>query len=80
MAKYLLGVTESYRVDTEQEVETLLEKAKEDKGYKLAKYSSQKKELKAKGEVIDEWYKVTLTKEFTSEKEPDTQVEIEYKY
>ena len=79
MAKYLLGVTESYRVDNETEVEALLESAKQDNGYKLIKYSSQKKETKAKGEVIDEYYKVTLTKEFNSEKEPEVQIEVEYK-
>ena len=77
MSKYLLSVTESYRLDGENEVESLLEKAKSDKSYKLSKYSSQKKEIKTTGE---EYYKVTLTKEFTSEKDPEAQVEIEYKY
>ena len=36
------------------------------------------KDKKLKGEVIDSWYKVTLTKKFTDEKEPDRSVEISY--
>jgi hypothetical protein len=33
---------------------------------------------KAKGEVVDEWYRVILTKDFNIEKEPDKYVEVNY--
>ena len=78
MSKYLVSVTENYRVDSESEVETMLEEAKNDNTFILSKYTSTFKEKKQKGEVIDSWYKVSLTKTFTDEKEPDRQVNISY--
>lgn len=78
MSKYLVSVTENYRVDSEPEVETMLEEAKNDNTFILSKYTSTFKEKKQKGEVIDSWYKVSLTKTFTDEKEPDRQVNISY--
>lgn len=74
--KYLLGTTEVYRLDSESEANTLLEEAKQEGN--LSKYSCVHKERKFKGEVIDEWYRVTLTKTFTDEKEPDQSVLISY--
>lgn len=79
MSKYLINVTETYRVDSESEVANIIENAKKDGSYILSKYSSVKKERKQKGEVIDEWYRLSLTKSFTDEKEPDAQVDIVYK-
>ena len=78
MAKYLITTTETYRVDSEQEVEAILEDAKNDSNYTLVKYSSQYKERKMQGEVVDYWYRLTLTKAFTDEKEPDRDVQITY--
>lgn len=69
--KYLLEMTESYRVESEEEAKALIEEEKNKKGFILKKYSSQYKERKAKGEIVDSWYKVTLVKFFCSEKEPD---------
>ena len=77
MAKYLIDTTEVYRVDTEEEATNLIAEAKAD-AYGLAKYSSGHKERKAKGEVVDEWYKVTLVRHFTDEKEPDSDVRVTY--
>ncbi len=76
--KYLLETTESYRVPSEEEAKELIESAKKGGNYILKKYSSQYKERKQKGEVIDDWYKVTLVKYFNEEKEPVTQVEVTY--
>lgn len=76
--KYLLETTENYRVDSEAEAKELIENAKAGGNYILKKYSSQYKERKQKGEVIDAYYKVILVKYFTSEKEPDVQVEVSY--
>lgn len=77
MAKYLTTVTEIYRVDSETEVELLLDEAKH-ANYTLEKYSSQYKEAKQKGEVIDSWFKVTLVKSFNDEKNPCDEVMIKY--
>lgn len=76
--KFLLETTESYRVSTEEEVTNLIEEAKKDNHYILKKHTSQVKERKQKGEVIDTWYKVTLTKYFTDEKEPEGTTEVTY--
>lgn len=76
--RYLISTTETYRVNSEADVETLIGEAKAAHEYELAKYTREYKEKKSKGEVIDAWFKVTLTKKFTDEKEPDRSVEISY--
>ena len=78
MFEYLINTTEVYRVDTEKEATELIATAKQDSKYELAKYSSVKKEQKQKGEVVDEWYQVTLVKRFNNEKEPNSHIMITY--
>ena len=79
MSKYLISVPETYRVDTEAEAAVLIDEAKKDNKYDLKKYTSQKKERKQKGEVVDEWHQVVLTKIFDDEKEPIGAATVEYK-
>ena len=76
--RYLVSTQETYRVDSEAEVEKLIAEAKAATEYELAKYTREYKEKKSKGEVVDAWYKVTLTKKFTDEKEPERSVEVSY--
>lgn len=76
--KYLLETTESYRVDNEAAAQEIIEKAKSSSQYLLIRYTTTYKEKKVKGEVEDSWYKVTLVKKFTDEKEPDGSIEINY--
>lgn len=71
MSKYLIKTVETYRCDSEKEAVDLINAAKNDPKYTVSKYNSEIKALKAKGEIIDEWRRVTIFKEFTSEKEPD---------
>ena len=78
MSKYLIQTTEVYRADSETEAQEIIGAAKAAAEYNLTKYSSEKKEVKAKGEIVDEFYKVTLAKTFTDIKEPDAQVEVIY--
>lgn len=78
MSKYLITTTETYRADTEFEAQQLIEEAKNQDAFELSKYVSQKRETKSKGEIIDEWYRVTLTKYFCDEKEPGIQVSVGY--
>lgn len=76
--KYLIQTVETYRVDREDEAKKMIEEAKNDNHFILKKYSSEYKERKQKGEVIDTYYKVTLTKAFTDEKEPEFRTEVSY--
>ena len=78
MSNYLIKVTEQYRCDTPEEAKKLIEEAKKSHQYTVTKYSTEIKTQKAKGEIIDEWQRVILTKEFTSEKEPIEQIYIHY--
>ena len=78
MSKYLISTTEVYRVDSEAEAKELIEQAKVAPEYGLAKYTSEYKERKQKGEIIDEYYKVTLVKRFNNEKEPEADINIIY--
>lgn len=74
MSKYLIQVNETYRVDTEEEVSAFIEKLKKDDEYELVSYKSKRKELKEKGEVIDEWCQVQVVKKFDNEKYPENNI------
>jgi hypothetical protein len=76
--KYLLTSTDTYRVDTVQEVEDLHETLKASPNFILAAFSYKTKQIKQKGEVIDEYQVVTAKKVFTEEKEPTVKTTIEY--
>lgn len=78
MNKYLVSATEVYRVDNEESAAALIDEAKAETKYVLAKYSSVKKEKKAKGEIVDEWYQVTLVKKFNDEKDPISNIDVNY--
>ena len=78
MSSYLIKVTEQYRCDTEAEAKALIEEAKKDYKYTVVKTSNEIKSTKQKGEVVDEWHRVLITKDFTSEKEPSVQIQPSY--
>ena len=78
MSKHLIKVTEVYRTDTENEALQLIEDSKNSDQYELTRYATQKKQRKIKGEVVDEWTNVSLTKVFDDEKEPSGSTTIEY--
>ena len=78
MNKYLVSATEVYRVDNEESAAALIDEAKAETKYILANYSSVKKEKKAKGEIVDEWYQVTLVKKFNDEKDPISNIDVNY--
>lgn len=61
----LLKRTEEYRIDTEEEAEVLLEKEKKNsstESYEISSYNLIKKEKKSKGEVIDSYVILKITK------------------
>lgn len=76
--KYLIRTVETYRVENEDEAKKVIEEAKKDKAYTLSKYSSEYRCTKSKGEITDDWYRVILTKDFNTEKEPDSSVDVTY--
>lgn len=78
MSKYLSQVTEVYRVNSEAEAAVVIEEAKKDNRFTLLKSSTEYKPVKAKGELVDEYWKLTLVKFFTSLKEPDCSVSVDY--
>ena len=78
MSKYLTTVVETYRVDSETEVEMMLEEAKNASQYTLVKYTSQKKEKKQKGEIVDTYFKLSLHKIFNDESDPYNEINISY--
>jgi len=78
MSKFLVSTTEVFRVDTDEEAKGLIEEAKRSSMFELGKYSSEFKVKKQKGEIIDEWYRVTLVKHFNDEKEPSQHIKPNY--
>lgn len=78
MSQYLCQTQEIYRVNSEKEAAALIEAAKTDNRFTLLKSSTEYKTVKAKGEIVDEYWKVTLVKYFTDLKEPDCNVSVKY--
>ena len=74
MATFLIKVTEQYRCGTESEAKSLIEEAKKNHQYSVIKSSDEIRTVKQKGEVVDEWHRVTITKLFNDEKEPEQYV------
>lgn len=63
----LIKESQTFRVDTEAQAMELIEDAKEKQntgGYTVKESKYQLKQKKAKGEVIDEFFLVTITKSF----------------
>ena len=78
MSKFLCQTQEIYRVGSEAEAAALIEEAKSDKRFMLLKSSTEYKTIKEKKEIVEEYYKVTLTKYFTDLKEPTCYAEVDY--
>ena len=74
--KYLIETTEVYRVDDEDEAKVVVEEAK--RTSTVVKYNCTYKCKKQKGEIVDEWYKVSITKKWDDEKEPCGSTKVSY--
>ena len=64
-----LNVVETYRVDSDTEATEFIDECKQkakDGGYEISAYSSNAKEEKAKGQVVDCGYEVKVTKHFNN--------------
>lgn len=63
----LVKRTDEYKVDTEKEAQDLIDKTKTEQsseGFELTNFGSAAKNKKLKGEIIDSWFIVKLTKQF----------------
>ena len=74
----LIKVTEVYRIDSEEEAEAFRQKLKENQTFMLNSFSYKQKEIKSKGEIVDEYLEVKVQKVFNDPKSPDSEVEVEY--
>lgn len=76
--KYLLKAVDTYRVDNVEEVDKLHQALLDDKNFELVAFSYTHKEIKSKGEVVEEYEVVKATKVFAEEKYPDIQYDVIY--
>ena len=75
---YLLKVTNTYRVPNETAALALREELDHNTCGELTAFSYTQKQVKAKGEIIDEYLVCKATIEFTKEKEPTGNVTVTY--
>ena len=78
MSKHLIKVEETWRADSEAEAAQLINEAKSDGSFELAKYSSTRRTIKQKGEIVEEYMRVSLLKVFDEEKKPVNDVKVSY--
>lgn len=76
--KFLGNTVETYRVETENECDTIIAEAKASNMFELTSYKCVKKEVKKSGEVIDEYFVLSLTKTFNNIKEPERHISVNY--
>ena len=74
---YVTQIVQSIRVPNVNEVEKLHKQLKDDNRFELKKFEYQHKEVKQKGEIVDEYELVKATMNFNAEKEPTHYVGIE---
>ena len=68
MSYEIMKQTDEIRVDTEEEAKALIEDFKNKAaqgGYEIIKYTSTLKEKKSKGQVVDAYYLVVITKRWS---------------
>ena len=78
MSIYLVKTTDVYRVDSVGEVEQFHKDLKGDPHFELESFAYQQKQVKQKGEIVDEYCLVTVKKKFNDPKEPTPDVSIAY--
>ena len=72
--KYLIQNEMTYRVPTVNDALSLREQLQEIPYSELTKFSYRTKQIKSKGEVVEEYQLVKATLSFNSEKEPDNSI------
>lgn len=78
MSRYLVKTTDVYRVDTLAEVEEFHNELKNNPKFELDSFGYKQKQVKQKGEIVDEYCLVTVKKVFNDEKEPMSNIDVTY--
>lgn len=78
MERYLLKAVDTYRVPDEAAMEVLHEELLNDTTFDLTGFSYKVKQIKVKGEVVEEYLVVQATKMFTDEKNPEETFVVSY--
>lgn len=73
--KYLLRTTDTYRVDTLDEVEKLRDEMEQSTWFSVSSFTYT---YKYKQKTDEEYYVVTVKKEITAEAMPDRQIKVKY--
>ena len=76
--RYLINNVVTLRIHTVEEVEELHEELKHDHRFELVQFSYTTKDIKAKGEIIDQYQLVKYKVVFTDEKHPVATYSINY--
>jgi hypothetical protein len=76
--RYLLKAVDTYRVADKAAVDALQDELSADPNFELVAFSYKVKQIKVKGEVIEEYIVVQATKSFTPEKDPEDVFTVTY--
>ncbi len=76
--RYLVKSVNTWVIPSVEEVEKFHEELLQDNNYQLTSFGYKTKQIKAKGEIVEEYQVVTETRVFNEEKNPDTFVEVGY--
>ena len=76
--EYLLNTVVTYRVHTVEEAEAMHERFKNDGRFELVQFSYTTKDIKEKGEVVDQYQVVKMKLIFTNEKEPEATYQLDF--
>ena len=78
MSRYVISDTTVYRVPDVAAVEELHQELLDDGNFQLVGFSYKTKQIKVKGEVVEEYEVVTAKRVFNEEKDPEYKVDISY--
>lgn len=76
--EYLLNTVVTYRVHTVEEAEAMHERFKNDGRFELVQFSYTTKDIKEKGEVVDQYQVVKMKLIFTNEKDPEATYQLDF--
>ena len=78
MSRYAISDTTVYRVPDVAAVEELHQELLDDGNFQLVGFSYKTKQIKVKGEVVEEYQVVTAKRVFNEEKDPEYKVDITF--
>lgn len=76
--KYLIKVTNTYRVPTVQDALNLRNELSNMENGELVSFSYTTKYIKEKGQIVEEYQLVKVIIEFNDEKEPESLIDASY--